>query len=79
MTIIYEIDTINWYIDRKLPFTPRHFIKVKTKLTDENELWILKNLKGRYGLVIETDNYDSYTVPAFEDPAEAVIYELTWS
>jgi len=42
--------------------------------------WIATTLNGRYSLVTMMDeDYQKFQVPAFEDPREAVLYELTWS
>jgi len=79
MTFEYSIDYLTWFGERKLLFKPNHFVRSSARLTNESELWILKNLKGRYALVIEfSENFDSYVIPAFEDPTEATFYELTW-
>lgn len=79
MIFEYTIDYTTWFSERKLLFKPNHFIRSTTQLTHESELWILKNLKGRYALVIEiNENFETYTVPAFEDPQEVTLYELTW-
>ena len=62
------------------------------RISDESKRWIFDKLKGRFTLVnIEEvitafdmggsydlmSTFDEY--PAFEDPAEATFYELTWS
>lgn len=86
-----ELNVITWYSNRKLEFTPAHFVVSKTSLTPESNLWIINNLKGRYSLVSNKDEYvdilnqpwlmihDLNGTPAFEDPKEALLYELTWS
>jgi hypothetical protein len=45
-------------------------------------MWILERLTGRFAIVLNNDG--SFLAldnlyPAFEDPKEAVFYELTWS
>jgi len=75
-----EIDPVAWFSDREVYFKPPHFVMTNTHLTEESKFWILKNLKGRFSL-IEND-YVTRTkkfVPAFEDPQEAILYELAWS
>lgn len=77
-----EIKPEVWFVDRRLPFKPNHFITATTKLTPESARWIIQNLTGRYsfsGYVEIDDLFDMATVPSFEDPGEAVMYELTWS
>ncbi len=79
-----------WYNDRELKFTPIHFVVSKTALTTESKLWIINTLKGRYSILQGQQDIDMQknpwmfisdleTVPAFEDPKEAVLYELTWA
>lgn len=85
-----SIDPVTWYSERKLEFTPPHFIVAKHPLTAESKLWIVNNLRGRYSITTLV-NYETVQspwlnlvdpfseVPAFEDPKEAVMYELTWT
>jgi hypothetical protein len=80
----YEIDPLQWFSNRELPFKPCHFYITKTPVTSESKKWILNKLRGRYCFVgisgFEEDVlFDINTYPAFEDQAEAVLYELTWS
>ena len=87
-----ELDPFTWFCERELKFKPVHFILTKTPVTAESKKWIYDNLKGRFSIVtVETihtaydmgGSYDLGSVingfPAFEDPAEAMFYELTWS
>jgi len=77
-----EIKPDVWFVNRQLPFKPNHFVTAATKLTPESAKWIAQNLTGRYtfsGYVEITDLFDLAVVPSFEDPGEAVMYELTWS
>jgi hypothetical protein len=82
------IDPAVWYTEREvLNHAPKHFIKVKTALTEESKAWILNNLKGRF-TTVHSDLYENsefdilvqslYGYPAFEDPKEAIMFELTW-
>ena len=79
------IDPITWFSERELKYTPKHFVVAKAQLTTESKLWILNNLKGRFTIVNEIDDdSDIFQVfnfghPAFEDPKEAVLFELKWS
>jgi len=91
----YIVNPSNWYSNRELPYTPKHFTVSNTPLTQESRIWIMNSLVGRYSIVQYTDpdnTDDSFSVfsglssvdlgfgrPAFEDPKEAVFYELTWS
>lgn len=85
--IDYKINPIDWYSDRKLTYTPKHFSISTTPLTTESELWIRSTLMGRYSVTTGTTSNDDDTAflfdfnsyPAFEDPKEAMIYELKWS
>jgi hypothetical protein len=85
-----HLNPITWYSNRELQFTPSHFVISKTSLTPESKLWIINNLKGRYSIVSNTHDLDvssqlwavvmhENNTPAFEDPKEALLYELTWS
>ena len=75
-------DLINWYSTRKLEFMPRHFVKASTPITPDSLFWIQSTLKGRYTLITTFSLQviaNSVIVPAFENPEEATLYELTWS
>lgn len=81
----YQIDPTSWFTERELKYTPKHFIVSKTPLTNEGKIWILNKLKGRFSITFTEDATDDFLVfntmgnPAFEDPKEAIFYELTWS
>lgn len=84
-----SLDPTSWYSNRQLEFTPLHFTIVKTPITPESKLWILDKLRGRFSLLSVHNPVDFTSpilvvnmqddVPAFEDPKEAVLYELTWA
>jgi hypothetical protein len=83
----YTLDPTSWFSERQLKHTPGHFTISNTSLSPESKLWILNTLKGRFSIVqkdIEIDdpllvvNY-MYGYPAFEDPKEAILYELMWT
>lgn len=81
-----EIDPITWFSQRELNYKPRHFILTKTPITTESKKWIYNKLRGRFVIVTldytQNDSFDDFDLggyPAFEDPAEATFYELTWS
>lgn len=79
----YNLDLCTWFTERQLPHTPPHFVLSTTELPANGLEWIYNHCKGRFSVV---DVFDEDTlfgsnklVPAFEDPAEAVFYELHWS
>jgi|TARA_B110000238_G_C15819576_1_gene307967 hypothetical protein len=85
-----KIDNINldtWYKNRFLKDQiPNHFTITRTKQSAENFNWVLEKLHGRFALVQNNSNnnemdFMSYyqKTYAFEDPKEAVQFELTWS
>lgn len=87
-----KLDLNTWFTDRELLYKPKHFVVTKTPITSESKKWIYDKLKGRFTLLtIEMVNFIHPTnividsalsnteYPAFEDPAEATFYELTWS
>lgn len=80
-----EINPQVWFGERELDYTPKHFVLTKTKLTSESKVWILTKLSGRFSSVQYVDESVNFSIlgqdfcPAFEDPAEAVLYELYWS
>lgn len=79
----YSIDPFIWHAERELLYTPKHFTLAKSLVTWDSKRWIINNLRGRVSFAV-TDNMsilgpDYDTVPAFEDPQEAIMYELMWS
>lgn len=76
------IDDINletWFVDRELAMAPDHFVRVNTMVTPESRAWILEKLRGRFSIShsMFPANNNPYQI-AFEDPKEAVFYELKW-
>lgn len=78
-----EINLMTWYAERELDFCPKHFTKATTSLTDESKLWIYEKCVGRFFVddMLTPNNlfFVGDSVPYFEDPQEAVMYELVWS
>lgn len=84
-----SINLLTWLDAREVKgITPKHFVLAKTRLTAQSLIWIEEKLAGRYSLVSAdledldyiTSDWSSYNYyPAFENPSEAVLYELTWS
>lgn len=76
--------TINlntWYDGRQVDVCPKHFVRAQTELDEEKQFWVLEKLSGRFHIKDnKTRNLFFYDrVIYFEDPHEAVVYELTWS
>lgn len=89
-----SVNPLHWFCNRELEYTPKHFVVARTPLTEESKLWILNTLTGRFSVFhadeSNDDTFDNLSItvltignimgrPAFEDPTEAVFYELTWS
>jgi hypothetical protein len=82
--IDYKLDPITWFTDRELNYTPKHFIVTSHPCTPESKQWVLDKLSGRFSVTypIVSSNILEILTPsciAFEDPQEAVFYELKWS
>ena len=86
----YKIDPLTWYTERKMNTAPKHFTVSATPLSSDSESWVVNKLKGRYAIVNSSTDTVDFSVPlflltlgsyliAFEDPGEAVLFELTWS
>lgn len=78
MKTIDDINLHTWFIDRELEFTPNHFVTSNVPVTDEAKEWILEKLTGRFSLTTSTKGFFGSHFPSFEDPKEALFYELTW-
>jgi len=79
-----ELHPIAWFSKRELDHIPRHFTKTTTPQTDESYVWVLSNLQGRFGKSSESSSPETLSLEwvnifYFEDPAEAMMYELRWS
>lgn len=75
---IEDINLYTWFSDRELPFAPEHFVKTNTPASSEAKSWIFEKLQGRFTfMTAERAGFGEFC-PAFEDPKEAVFYELTW-
>jgi hypothetical protein len=77
MKTIDDINLHTWFTDRELDFTPPHFVKSGTVLNDESKAWILEKLTGRFAISGHAGFFGALS-PAFEDPKEALFYELKW-
>jgi hypothetical protein len=72
-----NINLYTWFDQRQLDYCPKHFIKANAPAEDNNVQWVQEKLLGRY--YIGTSNTFFDNVIYFEDPSEAVFYDLTWS
>jgi hypothetical protein len=80
MNLSINIDT--WHKAREVEYCPKHFTATVAPLTDEAKLWVLERLHGRYYIGLQHHRntiFDNIAKIYFEDPQEAVLYELTWS
>jgi len=82
--IEYQLDPITWFSERELTYTPKHFIVTTHPCTEESKQWVLDKLTGRFSITypsVSNTIYELITPSciAFEDPQEAVFYELKWS
>ena len=83
--IDYQLDPITWFSERELTYTPKHFVVTSQPCTDESKQWVLDTLSGRFCVTYPTSNNNNLielltpSCIAFEDPQEAVFYELKWS
>jgi len=74
-----NINLQTWFTERELAVNPEHFIKTSTPLTPESTIWILERLRGRFSTHIKRRTvFETEYTPTFEDPKEAMFYELTW-
>ena len=79
-----EFDPLVWFSKREVDHIPRHFTKTNTPHSNEAYHWVITNLRGRYGIAnCEVRNGSKFMEWVnyfyFEDPAEAMMYELRWS
>jgi hypothetical protein len=82
--IEYQLDPITWFSERELTYTPKHFVVTSHPCTEESKQWVLDKLSGRFSITypsVSNTIYELITPSciAFEDPQEAVFYELKWS
>jgi hypothetical protein len=82
--IDYRLDPITWFSERELTHTPKHFVVTSHPCTEESKQWVLDKLNGRFSItypIISSNIYEliNPSCIAFEDPQEAVFYELKWS
>ena len=76
---INDLNLYQWFTKRELHYAPPHFITSKTPTNPESYRWIREKLTGRYCIVGANGGMFDRKFPSFEDPKEALFYELTWS
>lgn len=80
-----ELSPLVWFSERQLKTIPRHFIRGQTPPTPESLQWVLITLHGRYVVtssmrsINDMFGADQKEYIFFEDPKEAMIYELRWA
>ena len=82
-----NINLMTWFTERKLDYLPKHFIPANAYIDEERHLWILEKCTGRFYIGQKNNTEFSELmlflleeeIVYFEDPQEAVLYELTWS
>jgi len=81
-----DVNLMTWFSKRELDYGPKHFVQTNTPITDDRHQYILENFKGRYFIGYKQTNVGNDFLslleemyPYFEDPQEAVIYELKFS
>lgn len=81
-----KINLMTWFTERQLDYLPKHFIPANAYIDEERHLWILEKCTGRFYLGHKNNTESSEfmfllkeEIVYFEDPQEAVLYELTWS
>ena len=52
-----EINPYFWYSERKLDFTPNHFVVTKTPVTDQSLVWVYNALSGRFSITNIHENF----------------------
>lgn len=76
------INVYTWFSEREVSFCPNHFVRCQTPLTNESKDWVMEKLMGRFYITQKSQGgYDWFfnLEIYFEDPQEAVQYELVWS
>lgn len=88
------VNLFTWYTNRELDFVPQHFVFSQTLYYPTSKSWVLESLVGRFAitktdphlaqfktpsdLVFDGNHSNEYRI-GFEDPKEAVFYDLVWS
>jgi len=78
----YEVNPIIWFAEREVSYPPSHFVTATTPVTNESKQWVLDYTTGRFAITPNTTdlfNLESIGTISFEDPKEAMLFELKWS
>lgn len=78
----YEVNPLIWFADREMSYPPMHFTTATTQVTIESKQWVLDHLIGRFSITPGTGdlfNLENIGIISFEDPKEAMLFELKWS
>lgn len=70
-----DVNYMIYFADRQLKFRPLHFTIANTAATTESLYWVVTNLQGRYSLEHVSNGLIEI---AFENPSDALHYELYW-
>lgn len=76
------VNPLLWYSTRELKSPAPHFVKCSTPINDNSLQWVYTKLQGRFSKEDSSDSDDFFVTTqfiSFEDPAEAMLYELRWS
>lgn len=77
---ISDVNLNQLFMKREMEYVPTHFVRTNAPLSYHGKNWVLETLTGRFAIVYKTDNLlNTATHIAFEDPEEAIFYELKWS
>lgn len=74
MKTVEDINLFTWCSDRQYNIVPVHFVFANAFFKEESRYWIMEKLTGRFGICISGGMYRV----AFEDPKEALFYDLVW-
>lgn len=74
-----QINLFTWFTDRQMTNLPKHFVPTKAQVTDDSINWVMERFTGRFYIKSGYQFWDDKQELYFEDPKEAMMYELTWS
>lgn len=74
-----DINIQTWFSERELDYVPSHFVPSNVPLSPDAREWILEKLQGRFAITYRFTYTVNEIYVAFEDPKEAMFYELTWA
>ena len=84
-----DVNKSTWFVERYVKHVPKHFVATRSTVTDENLAWVYERTYGRFSIVrpspltedgsMLNTSFWLENIYAFEDPKEAIQFELTWS